>query len=1320
MGIKLESQAEPLPGYRLIERLGGGGFGEVWKAEAPGGFCKAIKFVYGNVDASDEEGARAEQELKALERIKVVRHPFILTLERWEIVEGQLIIVMELADRTLWDRFKECRSQASMGIPREELIGYLREIAEALDFMHSQFQLQHLDIKPQNLFLVHNHVKVADFGLIKDIKGTYASITGGVTPVYAAPETFDGKVYRNTDQYSLAIVYQELLTGKRPFSGTTARQLVLQHLQAQPELAILPACDQAIVAKALQKKHDKRYSNCSEFVEALRTAQRPNRKSTDIPDVRPKPTDQDQDLEDDDDDDQDVDFPDALGQINDWGSPSPEDLAVTRGRPGKPSESNTNLTSQATAQNLTSSEMKVPTEHRTDAGTRTPGFQDPSLQTPPASSKIRSDVFPSIDSGVSMGGNSSSLLSGSGRLSNLTKKTQPPLSDTGVLKPALVIGLGQSGYQIARKFRSLICESFFSLDRMPHLRFLQIDTDEEQLSQATKGEKDGFRLNETLLARLHRASHYIKNADAKDLLESWMDLKSLYRIPRQMNTAGIRALGRLAFVDNYSIIRRRLEAELLATLDPDWLKQASLKTGMRVYSCRPRVYVVTNTAGGTGSGMFLDLAYTLRHVTKKLGMENPDIVGLFLLPHPAQQSHTVNGLVNGFAALTELQHFSASETTYNVIFRTNDPTRPKEAIRNNAPPFKRCLLIPTEEDKPDPRRYESNLNPIDQGANAPSVIQAANLLFTDLCTSLGRAADKSRQEWANIFTPWRENENDFTLYQTLGMYRVVWPRRQLLQKTAHELCNVLIERWMSKDGKPFREGVKEWIVSQWEEMRLSPEDLIARMKQSCEKRLENAPENIFKNLLIPITAEIPPPPEHPNQAKTPPPLPALPLGKVLEALEQMEKLLGLPDGCASVTGNTGTEIEMGLISEILKKKSTKLSAKCELKLAQITVRMIEKPEYRLAGAEETLRQFGEAVDKALELQEELAKEMQIRSANMHKRLLELLENPNKGKPQGSSSWRLVFSRSSTPTPQEQQAQEILDLLTLYPKCRYQAIILHYCSAFYLTLRGQLSDQLREVDFCRQRLKELHDQFSPEPSNKTRSRRKGTEIIPGHLGRILMPEGCRTFEDIVQSIRRQVTTEDFQRLDQQIQYMIRKQFKALVHVCMSSTSVAKGLAPAMQAEAEKFLAPKLDNVDVIQMFLEGSRPAQLDSMPSEIPGLVPHDPDVGDVLEAFDEAAPGLMVTGEHEELQLVALPQTPTTEALRALTQKALNDRELHFAESTDEIVFYREQLHTTLTTLRHLSRQAKDAYDQLAKNPVTTPHSRIDITDWQNLSTQD
>ena len=235
MPVRLVSQEElpgPLRATGSIERLGRGGFGEVWKVEAPGGLHKAIKFVFGDLDAAeDDDGRPAEQELKALNRVKAIRHPYILSLERFDIIDGQLIIVMELADRNLWDRFRECRGQGLPGIPRDELLRYMEETAEALDLMNDQYQLQHLDVKPQNLFLVHNHVKVADFGLAKTARGGARRPSPAASPRCTPPRRRStARSAASPTSTASAIVYQELLTGTRPFNGANTRQLLLQHL----------------------------------------------------------------------------------------------------------------------------------------------------------------------------------------------------------------------------------------------------------------------------------------------------------------------------------------------------------------------------------------------------------------------------------------------------------------------------------------------------------------------------------------------------------------------------------------------------------------------------------------------------------------------------------------------------------------------------------------------------------------------------------------------------------------------------------------------------------------------------------------------------------------------------------------------------------------------------------------------------------------------------------------------------------------------------------------------------------------------------------
>jgi serine/threonine protein kinase len=253
-------------GYTLLERLGAGGYGEVWKATAPGGMEKAVKVVFGHC-----EEELAGRELKALDRIRSVRHPFLLTIERYEIVNHRLVIVSELADMSLDARFRQTQESGLPGIPREELLGYLSDAAEALDWLSERYSLQHLDIKPENLLILGEHVKVGDFGLVKDIASrTNNSLVGGMTPVYSAPEIYDDAPCHRSDQYSLAIVYQQMLSGKLPFPGKTPAQLAKQHMQAQPNLSPLCEADRPAIARALEKSPTARFESCRDLIAALK------------------------------------------------------------------------------------------------------------------------------------------------------------------------------------------------------------------------------------------------------------------------------------------------------------------------------------------------------------------------------------------------------------------------------------------------------------------------------------------------------------------------------------------------------------------------------------------------------------------------------------------------------------------------------------------------------------------------------------------------------------------------------------------------------------------------------------------------------------------------------------------------------------------------------------------------------------------------------------------------------------------------------------------------------------------------------------------
>src|SRR5947209_17427201 len=200
--------ARPVPEYELIKVLGRGGYGEVWQARGPGGFDVALKFIRLG-------GQAAQVELRSLDVMRHIRHPHLLALfGAWER-DGLLIIAMELADRTLLDRWREAHGQGAPGIPPAELLEYMREAAKGLDFLNERRHpsegglagIQHKDVKPQNLLLVGGCVKVADFGLAKLLAHTVTAASGNMTPAYVPPEVVRGHASQWSDQYALAVTY---------------------------------------------------------------------------------------------------------------------------------------------------------------------------------------------------------------------------------------------------------------------------------------------------------------------------------------------------------------------------------------------------------------------------------------------------------------------------------------------------------------------------------------------------------------------------------------------------------------------------------------------------------------------------------------------------------------------------------------------------------------------------------------------------------------------------------------------------------------------------------------------------------------------------------------------------------------------------------------------------------------------------------------------------------------------------------------------------------------------------------------------------------
>lgn len=305
---------EPVPGYRLTNFLGRGGFGEVWKATAPGGAEAAMKIIH----LGGQEGRK---EFRALQLVKRIRHPnlvpivaFWLKNKDGEILDdaftgqdmlpasettpgplratmvvaadqgrpqaAELIVAMGLGDLSLLDRLQQCRSQGLDGIPRDELMGYMEDVAAAIDFLNSPIHdlgsgaaaIQHCDIKPHNLLIVGGAVQICDFGLARML-GADRATSAAATIAYAAPECLQtGKPSGTTDQYSLAVSYYELRTGALPY-GDESLAAVLDAKQHETlDFSRVAGPEQAVLRHATRCDPAQRFPLAATMVKALREA----------------------------------------------------------------------------------------------------------------------------------------------------------------------------------------------------------------------------------------------------------------------------------------------------------------------------------------------------------------------------------------------------------------------------------------------------------------------------------------------------------------------------------------------------------------------------------------------------------------------------------------------------------------------------------------------------------------------------------------------------------------------------------------------------------------------------------------------------------------------------------------------------------------------------------------------------------------------------------------------------------------------------------------------------------------------------------------
>lgn len=271
--LTISPGAEPIPGYRLLERLGIGGFGEVWKAEGKGGQSIALKIV-------ELKSRQSDEELQSLQLIAGIRHPHLLHILGHWVSDQYLLIATELAEGTAQDLAERHRRDGLAGIPRDALLNIIAQAAVAIDYLNApaheyggrKVSIQHRDIKPENIFLTHGHVRVGDFGLAKVLEQLSDQHSGKGTLLYSPPEMLEGEICHASDQYSLALTYCQLLTGNLPFPGKTTLERLWSRVKGPPTLDDYPPAERAVLLQALAIRPEDRFPACATFARELERA----------------------------------------------------------------------------------------------------------------------------------------------------------------------------------------------------------------------------------------------------------------------------------------------------------------------------------------------------------------------------------------------------------------------------------------------------------------------------------------------------------------------------------------------------------------------------------------------------------------------------------------------------------------------------------------------------------------------------------------------------------------------------------------------------------------------------------------------------------------------------------------------------------------------------------------------------------------------------------------------------------------------------------------------------------------------------------------
>ncbi|HOM80386.1 MAG TPA: tubulin-like doman-containing protein [Armatimonadota bacterium] len=852
---------------------------------------------------------------------------------------------------------------------------------------------------------------------------------------------------------------------------------------------------------------------------------------------------------------------------------------------------------------------------------------------------------------------------------------------------SIIIGCGGTGHRIILETRKRLVDKYGSLSKIPIVQFLQLDT--TPLKEEVRYAKEvNLTPNEYVFMQVQNIAKYRRGLENEPHLyphlASWVP-RSILTTNVDQGAGQVRARGRFAFFENYPTIRERLYAAMNRVTSDQAYREAT-SNGIRVSEGGISVYILTSLMGGTGSGIFLDLAYLAKNeLSQAAGAKTIDTIGILLLPPVGGDLVGVYS-ANAYASLMELNHFNNPATEFVAQYQPGMPE-----LRDPDDPFTFCYLM-------DSRNEEGDVIGEDK-----LIQMIGHYLFLDLTHEF---ASKKRENRDNHKQWLRRDEFDCpTKYLSFGLSALCFPKDQVLHVCANRLAKELVSGWMDPasvfdDRQLQEEASNRMAQANWDCDRVRAGLAVEGQSQHGRSATDAVGEMVRR---AEATAK-----QAMNESAI----------RALERLIQQDLPPWISAG-DEANPDVRQRRGLGIYPEEIRKGLERRIEHMSAWLVELVTELVNDPKYRHEGCRRMLacleRIATQSRDRLIRDSTELKAQMDALNGQIQKMLSQSRGEIRKAMESAANGSRRKAGRGATSNRGTAEAaiSSFCRAVAQHAQDSVQAFVCDAAHRFYTEMLACLAERNRDLRRYEEHVGGLRERFRAEEM-------RFLESSPAVNGEILYTGGDEDADEAINRYYQHVTATERRQIDDRVQAEL-----GITSMGLYGYFLAEGagsidtIAGTILRHTTAAFKDDIEAVEVLNLFFErypDDRAAE-----EQMKRL-------NRLCSPFVHAKAGGMA-GFTDDPQMrqrnIGIPnaEEPKTSAerrFRAMVTKAASvtdPRTWVTVASRSEALFLHERSGFPLRLMEDALRRCESHYEHTRKRRKEPVHARVDFQQWESLT---